>query len=436
MKSREVERPSVTAAVPAAIGRPIQFVRRQKHNYRVSITRSAANSFLLNLTAQYDSIYTVALGANSVQLGTINSIGNGVSALISVPVGWLMDRYGLKPFYLLGMGLLAGMALFYAVAPTWHAIIAATILFSISMRLTGTGCSVICADSVRNEDRATAQNLCVTLASLCSMVAPLAAPALVTAFGGMTVEGIRPLYYVRFVGYGIVLFFVAAQLREPKRVPALEAMANPGFIGDFKSIFERGGSLRRWLLVASLTWFPMAVTSPFLQLFAHQVKGADQYVLGIMTTASVLTRLVFGIPLGRLADRIGRKKVIYLLTPLWYASHLLLVFSFSSGTLILAGALQTFYLVSAGITAAMTLEMVPVEQMGKWSGMVGLFRGLITVPASLLGGLVWQELGPAYVFLIPLGMDLLLRIPLLTTIPETLASPVHPGDTRGLMDFD
>lgn len=418
---REPSRLSAANVMHRTIEKSAGFIKRQKRNYRVAIARSAADSFLLNLTAQYDSIYTVALGANSVDLGAINSIGNGVSAVISMPVGWLTDRYGLKPFYLLGMGLLAAAALFYALAPSWQAIIAATILLAISMRLTATGCSVICADSVRDKDRATAQNLCASLASLCSMAAPLVAPVLITAHGGMTLEGIRPLYHIRFAGYGLIFFFVAVQLREPKREPAMEGRTNAGFTGDFKRIFKGGGSLGRWLLVASLTWFPMAVTSPFLQLFAHQVKGADQYVLGVMTTAAVLTRLIFGIPVGRLADRIGRKKVIYLLTPLWYASHLLLVFSFSSGTLILAGALQTFYLVSAGVTAAMTLEMVPVEQMGRWTGMVGLFRGLVTIPASLLGGLVWRELGPAYVFLIPLAVDLLLKIPLLTTIPETLA---------------
>jgi len=112
--------------------------------------------------------------------------------------------------------------------------------------------------------------------------------------------------------------------------------------------------------------------------------------------------------------------VIYLITPLWYASYLLLVFSFNAITLVLAGALQTFYAISAGITGAMTLELVPVEQMGKWSGLIGLFRGLVTIPAPVLGGLIWRELGPRYVFLIPLAVDLLLRIPLLTTIPETL----------------
>jgi len=416
--------------IDKTIGRVIGFIGRQKHNYRVAITRSAVNNFLLKLTAQYDSIYTVALGANSVELGTISSIGNGISALISTPVGWLVDRYGIKRFFLLGMALLAASALTYALAPSWQVVAVAIILFSVSMRLTGTGCSVICADSVQNKDRATAQNICVTFASLLAMIAPLVAAPLVTAFGGLTTEGIRPLYYIRFAGYALIFLFVAAQLREPKRASVARASASPDFIGDFKQLFERRDTsngkgseaalLRRWLIVASLTWFPMAMTTPFLQLFAHQAKGADQYLLGIMTTATVLTRVLFGIPLGRLADKIGRKKVIYLLTPLWYASYLLLVFSFSPVTLILAGALQTFYFISSGVTGAMTLELVPVEQMGKWSGLVGLFRGLVTIPAPILGGLIWDNLNPVYVFLIPIAVDLLLKLPLLATVPETL----------------
>jgi DHA1 family tetracycline resistance protein-like MFS transporter len=405
--------------------RAIGFIRRQKHNYRVAITRSAASSFLLSLTAQYDSIYTVALGADPVQLGTISGIGSTISALISAPTGWLMDRYGIKRFYLLAIGLVAGGALLYALAPTWQFLIAGIILLSISMRLTGTGCSVICADSVRNQDRATAQNLCVTLASLLSIIAPLVAAHLVTVFGGLSAQGIRPLYYIRFTGYGFIFLFIAAQLREPRLAQATVAGADSSFIDDFRRLFEGGATLRRWVVVVCLTALPTAMTLPFLQLFAHQVKGADQYLLGVMTTAGVLTRLLFGIPLGRLADSIGRKRVIYLLTPMWYASYLLLVFSFSSATLILAGALQTFYLISSGVTSAMTLELVPLERMGKWSGALGLFQGLVTIPAPILGGLIWSGLGPAYVFLIPLGVDLLLRIPLLTRIPETLRTAPH-----------
>jgi MFS family permease len=415
----------MTEVITATTVRVMGFARRQRHNYWVAITRSAGSSFLMNLTAQYDSIYTVSLGADSLGLGMIYSIGSGISTLISTPVGWLMDHHGIRRFYLLAIGLAAGGALVYALSSTWQVLIVGIILFSVSMRLMGTGCSVICADSVRNKDRATAQNLCVTLASLVSMVAPLVAARLVTLSGGLNAQGIRPLYYLYFVGHGFILLLVAAQLREPRQGQVAEAGVATGFVSDFKWFFEVEGPLRRWIVVASLTGLPAAMTLPFFQLFAHQVKGADQYQLGVMTSAAVLTRLLFGIPLGRLADRIGRKKVIYFLTPLWYASYLLLVLSFSSVTLILAGALQTFYLISSGITSAMTLELVSVERMGRWSGMLGLFQGLVTIPAPILGGFIWRELGPVYVFLIPLGVDLMLKLPLLTKIPETLRARPH-----------
>jgi len=423
LKSSRVEDIPKTNPVNRAIKRVIEFIGRQKHNYRVAITRSAANNFLLNLTAQYDSIYTVGLGADSVELGSISSIGNGISALISLPIGWLMDRYGIKRLYLLGMLLMAGSTLVYALASGWQAIIAAMILFTVSTRFIGTGCSVICADSVQNKDRVTAQNICVTIASLLAMLAPLVAARLVTTFGGLNVEGIRPLYAFRFVGYILVFLFLAAKLRDPKRQLETDMSAGSGFIDDFKQLFESGSPLKRWLLVASLTWFPMAMTAPFLQLFAYQAKGADQFLLGLMAAATVLTRVLFGIPLGRLADKIGRKKVIYLLAPLWYVSYFLLIFSTSSFTLILAGALQTFYFISSGVTNAMTLELVPVKQMGKWSGLIGLFQGLVTIPAPILGGLIWDHLNPMYVFLIPIGVDFLLKLPLLATIPETLRDP-------------
>jgi len=411
------------AAIEVRLRGATAFIARQKRNYRVAVARSSANSALLNLTQQYDSIYTVALGADSVQLGSLSSVGSVVSSLISTPAGWLVDRYGIRRLYLLAIALLGGNALAFALARDWRAMIPATILASVSMRLTGTGCSVICADSVRSEDRVTAQNLCVTLASIASMLSPLLAAYLVTAFGGMNIEGIRPLYYLRFAGYGLVLVFVAAQLREPREHVLRASSQRVGFLPSFRELFDDGKPLQRWMVVASLTALPTAMITPFLQLYAHEIKGADQYTLGAMATAAVVARLLFGIPLGRLADTIGRKRAIYLITPLWYASCLLLVLARSPVVLVLCGALQTFYLISSGMVNAMTIEMVPLERQGRWSGLLGLCGGLVTVPAPIVGGLVWRELGAIYVFLIPIAIDILVRIPLLVSMPETLASP-------------
>ena len=407
------------------LNRIVAFLRRQKHNYRVAVVRASANRFLLSLTQQYSSIYTVALGADSVQLGMVNSIGSAISSLISMPVGWGIDRYGIRRLYLLGIALLAGDALIYGLARGWQTIIVATVLASVAMRLTGTGCSVICADSVHNEDRVTAQNVCVTFSSVSSMMSPLIAAYLVTSCGGINVEGIRPLYYLRFVGYGLVFLFVALYLREPQGGALRRDGGRLSFAVAYRQLFEGRKGLPRWILIASLTGLPMAMTTPFLQLFAHEIKGADQYVLGAMATAMVVTRLLFGVPLGRLADSIGRKRTIYLITPLWYASFLMLILATGPVMLVLAGALQTFYFISSGATSAMTIELVPVDCQGRWSGLLGLCAGLVAVPAPMLGGLLWRELGPIYVFLLPLAIDLLLRIPLLSSVPETLQAQSH-----------
>jgi len=139
-----------------------------------------------------------------------------------------------------------------------------------------------------------------------------------------------------------------------------------------------------------------------------------------MATATVVATLVAGIPIGRLADKIGRKRVIMMLAPVWYASLLLLAFSPGPVTLVLHSVLLVAYNIGTGATNAMTMEVVPLEEQGRWGGLIGLFVGLFSIPAPLIGGWVWKVAGPIYVFLIPIAFDLIFRIPLLTTVSETL----------------
>jgi len=42
---------------------------------------------LINLTSSYSSIYTTELGADSVTLGWMSSLGSIVNTLISMPAG-------------------------------------------------------------------------------------------------------------------------------------------------------------------------------------------------------------------------------------------------------------------------------------------------------------------------------------------------------------
>jgi len=243
---------------------------------------------------------------------------------------------------------------------------------------------------------------------------------LITTFGGVNVSGIRPLFFISFIGMIIAFILILTQLSN-RRWGSL-GEAKPSFLQDISQVFKHRHNLKRWIVISSMTYMPWGMVLPFTQIFAHEVKGAEQYILGAMVTGMGLTTLALGIPIGRLADRIGRKKILYFIAPFSYASSLMLIWAPSPGFLIAAGVLQGFFILTLPITGAMSAELVPPDQMGRWMGVLELFRGLIAAGAALLAGAIWDNIGPQYLFLSAIGLDLLIRIPLLIGMPETLGS--------------
>jgi MFS family permease len=143
-----------------------------------------------------------------------------------------------------------------------------------------------------------------------------------------------------------------------------------------------------------------------------------------MATGFALTPFLLGIPLGRLADTIGRKKVLYLMAPLFWASNLILIWAPSPLFLVAAGVLQGFININLVVTGAMNFELVPPEQMGRWVGISRFFRMLMAAVTAFLAGAIWDTIGPQYLFLIVVGLDMGIRIPLLMGMPETLGARI------------
>jgi len=402
-----------------AIAKAIAFLRRQPRDWKVTVVRSSTAIFFYQLIFPYLSIYTIALGATATQLGIVNSAGMAIAGLVGPLIGWLIDRTGVKRIYLTGIFLLAISYLTYGLAQSWAIVIIAMTAYWLGNAGAGHSCSVICGNSLANEDRATGMSLCETFASgLLGIAAPMLGALLVATFGGVNVSGIRPLFFLCLAGTIATFLLILTQLSNRRWESPGDAGLN--FFKGIREVFKQGRNLKRWLVIASIGSLPMGMLLPFTQPFAHEVKGADQYVLGAMVTGFALVPLLFGIPAGRLADRIGRKKVLYLTIPLVWISSLILIWAPSSGFLVLAGILQGFYFVSGVIAGAMTFELVPPEQMGRWLGVSRFCRLLLAAGGAYLSGIIWDNVGPQYVFLTVIGLDLFIRIPLLIGMPETL----------------
>ncbi len=402
-----------------AILKWVGFVGKQPRDWKVTAARTSVFRFFYQMLLPYLSIYTLALGATGTQLGIVNSVGMAVAGLLAPFTGWLIDRIGIKRIYLVGIALLAISWSIYGLAQSWPIIIIAMLAYWLGFRTSGHSCSVVCGNSLATADRATAMSCCETLAAgLLGMAGPMLGALLVTTFGGMNTSGIRPLFFIAFAGTIATFLLVLTQLSN--RRWGIPDETKPSFLKDLSQVFRQGRNLKRFIIISVITYLPLGMVIPFTQPFANEVKGADQFVLGAMVTGFALTPLVFGIPLGRLADKIGRKKALYLIAPFFWASNLMLIWAPSPVFLIVSGVLQGSFFMSAVIVGAMQFELVPPEYMGRWMGIIGFFRMLIAAFTAIIAGVIWDNIGPQYVFLAVVGLDFFIRIPLLIGRPETL----------------
>jgi len=397
----------------------VVFLKRQQRDWKITVIRTSLDKLAYQMIFPYLSIYILALGATVTQLGIVNSLGMIAAGIVGPLTGWFIDRSGPKKIYLIGIGFLAISYLTYGIAHDWMITIIAMVAYWLGFSVSIHSCATVCGNSLANEDRATGMTICETFAAgLLGMAGPMLGAWLVTTFGGVNASGIRPVFFFSLIITACTFIVVWTQLSDKKW--RIATLTKPNIFRDLHQVMKGGHHLKRWLLIASVNQVPQAMVFPFSQVFAHEMKGADQFILGAMVTGSALASIIFAIPLGRLADSVGRKKVLYITIPLFWISNLVLVWSPKPAFLLIAGILQGFHFIGTPITGAMERELVPPEQMGRWLGIARFSRMFINAFLAIIGGMIWDRMGPHYVFLAFIGIDVFLRAPLLISMPETL----------------
>ena len=409
-----------------SIVRVLSVWKRQSRNWRTVSIVSLFNKFFQRMTQTYTPIYIKQLGANDIQLGIVNSISNIVATGISAPVGWLQDRYSLKKIFIIGFIVSLISTIVYGAATAWTTIIFAMGLSAlVALRTSGApaigSCQTICDVSVNVDDRATCKGFCDGFFALPSLITPMLAAILITYFGGSsqpTAEGIRPLFWLQAAAYVVIIIVLVTQLTEIARPKS----KSQGFLKDYREVFRTGTALKRWLIYSVVDSFVMTMANPYQTIYANEVKMANTFILGAMTTGTLLTPTLLSAFFGNIADKRGRKKLLFILLPIWWVSQVLLLFApvGGDGTILVLASLLAGFRQIAGytITAALMIDLVPIENIGRWRGILGLANGLAAIPAPIIGGIIYQTIGPSYLIIIPVIIDITLRLPILQTIPE------------------
>jgi MFS family permease len=330
-----------------------------------------------------------------------------------------------------GLVLCGLVSTLYGCATSWLTLLPAVMLVQLGLKMIMPLADIVFISTTRVGNRARLMGLSRTVWAIPSLLMPMVAAIIVSLYGGITIQGIRPLYFIQLLIIVVAAVFIALKLEESRiRSTVSKPIRRAGgasFLESFRDLFRGESNLRKWIALIGLWRFGTSISMPFVMLWMVYSKGADPYVLGLVGTVGLVVSALLQIPIGIMADRIGRKKTFLITRPLTYLGTIILVVAPNPQMLVLTGLLGALGL-TGGFSdlsfipfITMFWEVVPMEKRGRWFGITGVFD-VLSVPAFLLGGFLWQEGLEELVLILPLIMEAFVVIPMVLSVPETLRS--------------
>ncbi|MBC8223972.1 MFS transporter [Candidatus Bathyarchaeota archaeon] len=381
------------------------------------MARNSFANFIVNMNP-YNSLFIFALGASGTELGMLSSIGLAFSTIFSVLTGWISDRGDKKAFFLLGTAVGVLVPIAYILSPSWSWLAVAFILFGVSEGILQPAWQAMYANSVNDGSRGTVYGLANLFVMSPILFAGLVGGAVVSWFGGMDADGIRPLYYLQ-IGLSLaIVAFVWRYLTPPRRQGQSVPFSFSQMIADYRDVLSIDG-VRSWVLMKSLGSISIGLAGPFWMIYASLVWEASAMTIAFMVTVRTLTRIVLSPVVGRLTDVYGRKKLIIGGRLTMYVAAIIFLWGGGGFLLLLAWVLMGVNDSTGVAWQAKEVELVGRHQRARMTALsVGAFN-LLAVPASLLGGYLWDHVGYLAPFIFMIVVDGLVRMPIIAKyVPE------------------
>ncbi len=332
-------------------------------------------------------LYARDLGAAGLSLGLIFS-GFSVARFIFMPIiGRLSDRFGRKPFIVIGLALFAGFSLAYLkVDSIWGLIAVRTLHGAASGMVVPVAQAYVGDIAPKGREGRMMGTFMVSLFTAFG-IGPLLGGPLADRFG------LGAPFYAMGALTGVALILALLFLPElglhrerwKKRVPFSHVIRDPLVLAAV--LFRTAVSFGRGLVI------------PFLPFVAEE-RGASLSVIGVLLATNILLAGFMQIPFGRLADRVSKP----LLMGLGIFASASVIFAIPYCTTIRSLfilQMVTGVSLALGLPAALAVTARCGDHYNGMGTVMSVFNagmsiGLIVAP--LVGGLVAARLGLDLVF--------------------------------------
>ncbi len=346
-----------------------------------------------------------AVGASGLVVGIIEGLAEALALVVKVFSGALSDYWGRrKGLAVIGYGMGALSKPLFALASGVGLILVARLIDRTGKGIRGAPRDALIADIAPPEMRGAAFGLRQSLDSVGAFLGPLLAVGLMLLWA----NDFQAVFWVAVIPGLLSVLVLVLGVREPVQHHPARGI-NP----------IRRNTLRLltrpyWTVVLLGTCFALArFSEAFLLLRAAQGGLAVSWIPLVLVVMNAVYA-VSAYPLGQLADRMNHTTLLALGLLVLLVADLVLASSNHWAVVMLGVALWGLHLgMTQGLLAAMIAHTAPAELRGTAFGVFNLASGAALLVASVLAGLLWDQLGAAATFLAGAGFCCLTLVYLL-----------------------
>lgn len=328
------------------------------------------------------------LGASAVWLGLIEGVAEATASIVKVFSGALSDRWGKrKPLLLFGYGLAAITKPLFPLAGSTATVFMARFVDRIGKGVRGAPRDALVADFTTPEQRGAAYGLRQSLDTVGAFVGPLLAIALLMVLAG----NLRAVFWIAVIPAFIAVAILWIAVKEPPHIAPVKQRVVDLRPRDLPKSF--------WVLAAVAAFFTLARFSEAFLILRGSALGLPivwtPLVLVIMNVAYMFSAY----PAGRLADRLSRVHLLMFGCAILIVANLVLAWAVTPVLALMGAALWGLHMgFTEGILATMVADAAPANLRGTAFGVFNLLRGVLLLLASVIAGVLWDQIGPATTF--------------------------------------
>jgi MFS family permease len=330
-----------------------------------------------------------SLGLSPLQYGVVDGIQQGASSLVRVVAGFTADRFArYKEVATVGYALSAASRLLVPLVGRSWGLIAAVVFID----RTGKGIRTAPRDALISLSTEPSHlGVAFGVHRAMDTAGAIAGPLIAFALLALIPNGFDTVFLVSFsfalVGLAILVLFVE------NHVPAERAADAPLAVRDVARLRHVGGFMH--LLVAAGALALVTISDGFIYLGLQENLGFAPRNLPLLFVATAAVFMVFAVPVGRLADRVGRGRVFVLGYALLLVVYAALLFPLPglAGTVLVLAAFGLFYAATDGVLAALASQVLPADLRATGLALLVTVTSIARLVASVLFGAAWTVAG-------------------------------------------